>query len=105
MTVTFVDPWAEPSLPIEPYELGIDVAAGPVAIGLLANGFPDSVEFLDQVQAVLAEALPQATFHHYDKGDASTQGVRGDARRDRRRVPGGGRRLRPLRQLHHRHRA
>ena len=73
MTVTFLDPRAEPSLPVEPYELGIDLAAGPVAIGLLANGFPDSVNFLDQVQAVLAEALPRATFHRYDKGDASTQ--------------------------------
>jgi hypothetical protein len=73
MTVTFVDPRAEPSQPIEPYELGIDVTTGPVAIGLLANGFPDSVNFLDQVQAVLAEALPRATFHRYDKGDASSQ--------------------------------
>ena len=54
-------------------ELGIDLTAGPVAIALLANGFPDSVNFLDQVQAVLAEALPQATFQRYDKGDASSQ--------------------------------
>ncbi len=73
MPVTFVDPRAEPSLPIEPYELRIDPAAGPIAIGLLANGFPDSVNFLDQVQAVLADALPRASFHRYDKGDASSQ--------------------------------
>jgi hypothetical protein len=73
MTVTFVDPRAEPSQPVEPYELGIDLTAGPVAVALLANGFPDSVNFLDQVEAVLAEALPQLSFRRYDKGDASSQ--------------------------------
>ena len=61
MTVTFVDPRAEPSLPIEPYELGIDVTEGPVAIGLLANGFPDSVAFLDQVEARWPRRCPAPT--------------------------------------------
>ena len=58
-------------LPVEPYRLGLDVTSGPVDIGLLANGFPDSVAFLDQVQAALAEALPEARFHRWDKGNAS----------------------------------
>jgi hypothetical protein len=71
MTVRFLDPRAEPGLPVEPYTLGIDVTASPVHIGLLANGFPDSVNFLDQVEAALAESLPSATFHRYDKGNAS----------------------------------
>ena len=71
MTVRFLDPRAEPGMPVDPYELAVDVAAGPIDIGLLANGFPDSVAFLDQVGAALAEVLPQARLHHYDKGDAS----------------------------------
>jgi hypothetical protein len=71
MTVQFLDPRAEPGAPVEPYTLGIDVTEGAIDIGMLANGFPDSVAFLGQVAASLAEILPQARFHHYDKGDAS----------------------------------
>lgn len=71
MSVTFVDPRAEPGAAVEPYELRVDPRAGAIDIGLLANGFPDSVNFLDQVEAVLAEALPDARFHRWDKGNAS----------------------------------
>jgi hypothetical protein len=71
MTVRFLDPRAEPGLPVEPYTLGVDVAAGVVHVGLLANGFPDSVNFLDQVELALAAVLPSAAFHRYDKGNAS----------------------------------
>lgn len=69
--VQFHDPRAEPGLPAEPYALSVDVAAGVIDIGLLANGFPDSVAFLDQVEVALAEALPAARFRRYDKGNAS----------------------------------
>ena len=71
MGVTFLDPRAEPSAPVEPYELGVDLEATPVTIGLLANGFPDSVAFLDAVADALADRLPAASFRRYDKGDAS----------------------------------
>ena len=71
MTVRFLDPRAEPGAPVEPYLLGVDLQAGAVDIGMLANGFPDSVAFLDQVAASLGEVLPEARFHHFDKGDAS----------------------------------
>lgn len=71
MTVQFLDPRAEPGMPVDPYELSIDLESGPIDIGLLANGFPDSVNFLDHVQESLASALPQARFHRYDKGNAS----------------------------------
>lgn len=70
--IEYLDPRAEPSAPIDPYELAIDVAAAPVTIGLLANGFPDSVNFLKHVAAALGEQLPEARFRHYDKGDASS---------------------------------
>lgn len=72
MSVTFVDPRAEPGAPVEAYELTADVDAPGFTIGLLANGFPDSVAFLDQVQAALAEVLPHAAFRRWDKGDASS---------------------------------
>jgi hypothetical protein len=71
VTVHFLDPRAEPGLPVDPYVLSVDVTSGAIDIGLLANGFPDSVAFLDQVQSALSEALPAARFHRYDKGNAS----------------------------------
>lgn len=71
MAVRYVDPRAETATPVEPYELSVDLHR-PVTIGLLANGFPDSVAFLDHVGAALTEALPAVTLERYDKGDAST---------------------------------
>lgn len=70
--IEYLDPRAEPSAPVEPYQLSIDVRARPVAVGLLANGFPDSVNFLDHIAAALAAELPELRFHRYDKGDASS---------------------------------
>lgn len=55
---------------IEPYELTAEVSA-PLTIGLLANGFPDSEAFLDHVQKALADAVPHASFHRYNKRNAS----------------------------------
>ena len=49
----FHDPRADPSAPVEAYALSIDLTRGPVAIGLLANGFPDSVAFLERVEEAL----------------------------------------------------
>jgi hypothetical protein len=43
---------------MEPYELLADWSAGPPAIGLLANSFPDCEAFLAEVEAVLAEQVP-----------------------------------------------
>jgi hypothetical protein len=70
--IEFVDPRAEPAMPVEAYTLSIDPHAGPISIGLLANGFPDSVPFLDRVETALQQALPQADFRRYDKGDPSS---------------------------------
>jgi hypothetical protein len=69
--VEFLDPRAEPAVAVEPYTLSIDPTDGPISIGLLANGFPDSVGFLDRVEAALQQTLPQARFRRYDKGNAS----------------------------------
>ncbi len=69
--IEFLDPRAEPSAPIELYTPRIDPQTRPVSIGLLANGFPDSVAFLTQIEEALRRELPDAEFHHYNKGDAS----------------------------------
>lgn len=69
--VEFLDPRAEPSAPVEPYTPRIDASEAPISIGLLANGFPDSVSFLGEIENALREELPDAVFHHYNKGDAS----------------------------------
>ena len=68
----FMDPRAQPATPIEAYTLSVDPAAGPISIGLLANGFLDSVAFLDRVEAALQEALPRARFRRYAKSDGSS---------------------------------
>ncbi len=73
--IRFLDPRAKPGTPIEPYTLGIDlvstVSAASVTVGLLANGFPDSVAFLDEVGQALRERLPRLRLEAYDKGNAS----------------------------------
>lgn len=70
MTVRYVDPRGEPAAAAEPYGLADPLEEG-VVVGLMANGFPDSVAFLDRVEEALQVAVPGATFRRYDKGNAS----------------------------------
>ena len=72
MSVEFLDPRAEPGAPVEPYALSVDPGSRPVTIGLVANGFPDSEPFLDQVEKALAVALPDADFRRWNKRNASS---------------------------------
>ncbi len=72
MAVRFHDPRGSIGTPIEPYLLAADWSGGPPAIGLLANGFPDSVAFLEEIQAVLATEAPGARTVLWNKGDASS---------------------------------
>lgn len=66
----FVDPKPAPSTPADVYELAAPLESG-AAIGLFANGFPDSVAFLDKVEAALADRLDSPTFVRMNKGNAS----------------------------------
>lgn len=66
----FLDPRATPLARPEPYELSQPLAPG-TTVALLANGYPDSVTFLDHVERALNEAHEGLTFRRYDKGDAS----------------------------------
>lgn len=69
--IDYFDPRAEPGRPVEPYELSVDPSGEPIAIGLVANGFPDSEAFLDHVEKALAHEIPSAAFHRYNKHNAS----------------------------------
>lgn len=72
MAVRFLDPRGRIGTPIEPYTLRADWSAGSPAIGLLANGFPDSVNFLTEIGEVLATELPGVRTVLWNKGDASS---------------------------------
>ena len=70
MTVQYHDPNAAPSTAAMPYGLAANFA-GAITLGLLANGFPDSDQFLDAVETSLRKALPSATFKRYNKRNPS----------------------------------
>ncbi len=66
----FLDPRGVPSRVIEPYELAADLNEGDT-VALFANGFPDSVAFLEHVEKSLSRELPGVAFLRLDKGNAS----------------------------------
>jgi hypothetical protein len=62
--IEFLDPKAEPAAVPHDYVLGLgpDPEARPLCIGLLANGFADSEEFLAAVGTALGVRMPRTTF-------------------------------------------
>ena len=70
MSIEFHDPRANPLIEAMPYTLS-SALEGEVAIGLLANGFPDSEVFLDAIENSLSKALPNANIKRYNKNGAS----------------------------------
>jgi hypothetical protein len=71
MTIEYLDPRAEPGLPVAPYDLNIDLSEPGLMVGLLANGFPDPMNFLTEVGRVLKKRLPGILVQTFDKGNAS----------------------------------
>jgi hypothetical protein len=72
MTITYLDPTSEPGLPVEPYAVAPLAPNSAVTIGLLANGFPDSVVFLDHVERAMMLIAPEGTvIKRYAKPNAS----------------------------------
>jgi hypothetical protein len=72
--IEFHDPRGEVAVEAEPYTLAFDVAANGgegVTIGLLANGFPDSENFLNHIGAALKGLLPNVSTKSWNKGNAS----------------------------------
>lgn len=70
MSIHYHDPRGELPTQALPYTLGLDFSQ-PRTLGLLANGFPDSVQFLDAVEAALRGAAPDLSFRRYNKGNPS----------------------------------
>ena len=70
MTVNFHDPRGDSRVPAEPYQCSHSLEEKTV-LGLLANGFPDSVTFMDTKEDSLTAILPLATFRRYEKSGPS----------------------------------
>lgn len=72
MSLRFLDPRAPRGQNDDPYgaTLAVD-PTGPVRVGLLANGFPDSVPFLEAVGRALSAYRPQVQVRLWNKGNAS----------------------------------
>ncbi|MEQ8661236.1 MAG: hypothetical protein RLW62_10495 [Gammaproteobacteria bacterium] len=70
MTIQFHDPRGATRMPPAAYTCRHALGNG-ATIGLLANGFPDSVAFLDALETALAAALPDVNFARYAKPGAS----------------------------------
>jgi len=72
MSLRFIDPRAPAGPEDTPYTGALSVdPRGAVRLGLLANGFPDSVPFLEAVGRALETAFPQITTRLWNKGNAS----------------------------------
>jgi hypothetical protein len=74
MECVFLDPTAEPGVPVVPYELAVRLDAPGTTVGLLANSFPDSAAFLERLGRHLAADVPGLSFRSYDKGSAAHAG-------------------------------
>ena len=70
--IEFHNPQGERAVPADPYTLGIDLAANtPSVVGLLANGFPDSENFLRHVGTELERLSDGIEVRVWNKGNAS----------------------------------
>lgn len=70
--IEYHNPDAPVGIDETPYELSVDLASDLAAsVGLLANGFPDSVEFLNAVGTALQQLRPGLNLKAYNKGNAS----------------------------------
>lgn len=69
MAIEYLDPQADPAASVTPYELS--AGGGTLTIGLLANGFPDSVPFMDAVGESLRRVRPDFEVKAWNKGNAS----------------------------------
>lgn len=69
MAIEYLDPQADPGEAVTPYELS--AGSGALTIGLLANGFPDSVPFMDAVGESLRRVRPDVEVRAWNKGNAS----------------------------------
>ena len=71
--IKFVDPRGEVRTEEQPYELSFDLQNAPAGttVGLLANGFPDSQNFLEILGATICRRWPHLQVKVWNKGNAS----------------------------------
>ena len=70
--IEYHNPEASVGIENQPYELSLAVkGSNSVNIGFLANGFPDSVNFLTELQSAMQKLEPGIEVHAYNKGNAS----------------------------------
>ncbi|HEY5678667.1 MAG TPA: hypothetical protein VIS55_01225 [Pseudomonadales bacterium] len=70
--VDYHDPRGEVATPVDAYLLSVDLeSSNDPRVAFLANGFPDSDVFLEQLAEVMSEKLTSLRAEHYNKGNAS----------------------------------
>lgn len=70
--IEYHDPQASVDVENIPYRLGIKLRGSNKAnIALLANGYPDSENFLNHIADALQKLEPGITLHRFNKGNAS----------------------------------
>ena len=70
--VDYHDPRGEIATPEVPYQLGVDLdGSNDARIAFLANGFPDSENFLMELATAMKEHLTSLRAEHFNKGNAS----------------------------------
>lgn len=69
--IQFHDPRADVGTPIEDYALshGFSGTGAGSTVGLLANGFPDSDNFLITIGEVLQQRMPDVQLKSWNKGN------------------------------------
>ena len=72
--IKFHNPAAKTAVAPEQYELSCDLRpneGADLTVALLANGFPDSEQFLGLIEKSLLKLSPGLTIRRYNKGNAS----------------------------------
>lgn len=70
--IEYHNPEADVGIENLDYALSVSVTdAESLDVGFLANGFPDSVSFLDELALAMQSLAPGIRVHRYNKGNAS----------------------------------
>jgi len=70
--IEYHNPEGQVNVEIQAYTLSTKVTgANAISIGFLANGFPDSENFLNELELAIQEIEPGVEVHSYNKGNAS----------------------------------
>jgi len=70
--IEYHNPEAQFAAAITPYELSADLkGASAIKIGFLANGFPDSENFLSELATAMQAIEPSIEVLSYNKGNAT----------------------------------